>query len=470
MHDIGRRRLSEIDGLVASRERMEQERDARTHEALAAEEREQHDRRAIAELETARRQLSDEVAEHAATAAHMEGELRTERHASQAEIAVVERVARQIEAKEQQRSKAQDEAKTIGSRIESTRREQAEKDDEIASLGAELEPARRELAQFESRERSMTQELADANAHLREAERATVEAEAAVRTRGDELQTLSESLQAEGFVATADGEIERAPAPEPVAVPDDETQAGDLPNWLRSDDGDPIPPIRGGSTINPTELRDRIADLRAQIRNLGPVNEQAASDYADSRERYDFLSGQLADMQQAEAQLLEAADELEAVIRERFRTTFKVVNHEFERYFSAFFRGGTARLELGERDDDGVPGIEIIAQPPGKKLGSLALLSGGERSLTAVALLFALLQANPSPICVLDEVDAALDEANVGRFVEELRQLSQRTQFIIITHNRKTIETADTIYGMSMGADNVSRVLSLKLSDIPESE
>jgi chromosome segregation protein len=213
-------------------------------------------------------------------------------------------------------------------------------------------------------------------------------------------------------------------------------------------------------------MRDRVADLRAQIRALGPVNEEAATEYEESRERFDFLSGQLGDLTQAEEQLQQAIGELEKEIRDRFRTTFKLVNSEFERYFSAFFRGGTARLELGEPDEYGLPGVEIYAQPPGKKLGSLALLSGGERSLTAVALLFALLQANPSPICVLDEVDAALDEANVGRFVEELRALSQRTQFIIITHNRRTIETADTIYGVSMGADSVSRVLSLRLADV----
>jgi len=214
-------------------------------------------------------------------------------------------------------------------------------------------------------------------------------------------------------------------------------------------------------------VRDRIADLRAQIRALGPINEQAADDYADSRERYDFLSGQLSDLTSAEDQLQAAISELDGIIRERFRTTFKTVNQEFERYFTAFFRGGSARLELGEADEYGLPGIEIFAQPPGKKLGSLALLSGGERSLTAVALLFALLQVNPSPICVLDEVDAALDEANVGRFVEELAKLAEKTQFIIITHNRRTIEIADAIYGVSMGADNVSRVLSLKLADVP---
>jgi chromosome segregation protein len=240
---------------------------------------------------------------------------------------------------------------------------------------------------------------------------------------------------------------------------------------MRSEDGDgELPSIRGGSAINPTEVRDRIADLRAQIRALGPINEQAADDYADSRERYDFLSGQLTDMTSAEEQLQSAIAELDGIIRERFRATFKTVNQEFERYFNAFFRGGSARLELGDSDEYGLPGIEIFAQPPGKKLGSLALLSGGERSLTAVALLFALLHANPSPICVLDEVDAALDEANVGRFVEELRNLAEKTQFIIITHNRRTIEIADAIYGVSMGADSVSRVLSLRLADVPHTE
>ncbi|HEY8173751.1 MAG TPA: chromosome segregation protein SMC [Dehalococcoidia bacterium] len=477
-HSIGesqRRRGDEAAALLASQTRMDAERDTHTHEALAAEEREQNDRRAIADLDAGRRQLADAVAELAATVAHLEGSLRTDRQATQGEIVARERLGRQIDSKEEQRAKSQDEAKTIASRIDSTRRELNEKTAEIDGLRVELEPARRELAQFESRERTMSTELAEANAHLRETERARGDAENLVRVRREELEMLRQSLEAEGFVATADGEVERLPQPEPERNPeaDDDPEAaanGDLPGWLRTDDGDAIPPIRGGSTINPTELRDRIADLRAQIRNLGPVNEQAASDYADNRQRFDYLTSQLADMQQAEAQLLEACDELETVIRERFRTTFKVVNREFERYFNAFFRGGTASLELGETDDDGLPGIEIYAQPPGKKLGSLALLSGGERSLTAVALLFALLQANPSPICVLDEVDAALDEANVGRFVEELRALAERTQFIIITHNRRTIENADTIYGVSMGADNVSRVLSLKLADVTHAE
>ena len=471
----GRARDAQIASLLARREQDEPAREANLAEAREAKEREQQERAAIATLEAERASLAASVAEEAANVAHLDGAYRTERQATEGERIARERLARQIAQKDEQRVKSHEEARTIAARLAATERELTAKAAELDGLRHELEPARQELAQFESRERSMTAQLAESNEKLRSAERALVDAENDVRMRRDELEALRESLQTEGFVATEQGEIERLPEPQVDIEPEYEPaeayasaqQPGDLPTWLRSDDGEPdLPPIRGGSTINATEVRDRIADLRASIRSLGPINEEAATEYADSRERFDFLSGQLTDLQQAEAQLNDAIVELEAEIRERFRTTFKTVNQEFERYFSAFFRGGTARLELGETDEYGLPGVEIVAQPPGKKLGSLALLSGGERSLTAVALLFALLQANPSPICVLDEVDAALDEANVGRFVEELRALSVRTQFIIITHNRRTIETADTIYGVSMAADNVSRILSLKLEDV----
>jgi len=463
-------RDAQIEKLRARRDSAEQERELRATEARDAAAREQQARQGLAALETERTALAEQVSVHATAVAELDGALRSERQLTEAERIARERLARQIATKDQQRAQSQQESQAVASRLATTQRELGEKTVEVDALREELEPARQELSQFESRERSMAAQLAESNEKLRSAERALVDCENDVRMRRDELESLRESLQNEGFVATADGEIERLPAPEPEpefeAAEEYATASGDLPKWLRSDDSGGLPPIRGGSTINPTEVRDRIAELRASIRSLGPVNEEAATEYEESRERYDFLSGQLNDLSQAEGQLHEAIGELETVIRERFRTTFKTVNTEFERYFSAFFRGGTARLELGEPDENGLPGIEIIAQPPGKKLGSMALLSGGERSLTAVALLFALLQANPSPICVLDEVDAALDEANVGRFVEELRALSERTQFVIITHNRRTIETADTIYGVSMGADNVSRVLSLRLADV----
>jgi chromosome segregation protein len=227
-----------------------------------------------------------------------------------------------------------------------------------------------------------------------------------------------------------------------------------------------LPPIRGAADVDVETLRGRVADLRREIRSLGPVNEQAQADYGESKERYDFLKGQVDDLEGSRGTLQTAIDELESNIRERLKTTFAVVDKEFQRYFEAFFNGGKAHLSLTQPDDYANTGIDIVAQPPGKRVNTLAMLSGGERTLTALALLLSLLEAHPSPICVLDEVDAALDETNVGRFVDALRALEQKTQFIVITHNPRTIEAADSIYGVSMGADNTSRILSLRLDEL----
>ena len=218
--------------------------------------------------------------------------------------------------------------------------------------------------------------------------------------------------------------------------------------------------------MDPETLGHDIERLRTQIRNLGPVNLEAQGDYQQLRERHDFLAGQLADLDGAEISLRHAIDELNKVMLGRFETTFEQVAEGFEQYFQAFFGGGKAKLTLTEQDDLHAAGVEIEARPPGKRTHSLAQLSGGEKALTAVSLLFALLQTSPSPFCVLDEVDAMLDEANVGRFVAALQELSQRTQFIVITHNRKTIEVADSIYGVSIGPDAASRVLSMRLADV----
>jgi chromosome segregation protein len=226
--------------------------------------------------------------------------------------------------------------------------------------------------------------------------------------------------------------------------------------------------VGGGADIDLEDTRARIEELRRRIRRLGPVNEEAPEDYRETHERHEFLTGQLADLEAAEVQLREAIAELNHEIRGRFDATFEKVNTAFGEYFAAFFGGGQASLVLTDPANTAESGIEIDAQPPGKKVKSLALLSGGERSLTAVALLFALLTVNPAPFCVLDEVDAALDEANVGRFVGSLRKLAERTQFVVITHNRRTVEAADAIYGVSMNTDGISRTLSLKLEDVPE--
>ena len=204
-------------------------------------------------------------------------------------------------------------------------------------------------------------------------------------------------------------------------------------------------------------------DLRAQISRLGPVNLDALSEYNEVEARYNFLTTQAADLEKAVGSLEEVIVELDRVMEREFLTTFKAVAAQFREEFTNLFGGGAARLVLTDPDNPTPPAIEIIARPPGKREQGLSLLSGGERALTAAALIFSILKVRPTPFCVLDEVDAALDEANVGRFRDALKKLSEQTQFLLITHNRGTIEAADTIYGISMGADNTSQVLSLKL-------
>ncbi len=177
------------------------------------------------------------------------------------------------------------------------------------------------------------------------------------------------------------------------------------------------------------------------------------------------LESQRRDLLGAVGRTRDLIAELDGLIASQFRATFGALERAFDARFRQLFGGGFARLTLTEPGDLAATGIEITARPPGKKPQALAMLSGGERALTAVALLFAMLEIRPVPFCVLDEVDAALDEANIGRFTEALRDLAGRTQFVVITHNRGTIEIADALYGVTVGDDSVSRVVSLRLED-----
>ncbi|MCA9855265.1 MAG: AAA family ATPase, partial [Dehalococcoidia bacterium] len=282
----------------------------------------------------------------------------------------------------------------------------------------------------------------------------------------ERLDVLREEMAREGLGPNEDGSI--VPVDE-ASPPEEPVETGEEPSATEETE-DPVaaPRVSGATEVDLDEIRVRIDDVRRQIRRLGPINEEAPGDYEESKERYEFLTGQLEDLTQAEAQLRSVIHDLQGEIKTRFDAAFVTVNEAFGKYFTSFFGGGKASLALTDPEDSTDSGIEITAQPPGKRIESLSLLSGGERSLTAVALLFALLAANPAPFCVLDEVDAALDEANVGRFADSLSALSEKTQFITVTHNRRTVEAADAIYGVSMARDGVSQVLSLKLSDLPK--
>jgi chromosome segregation protein len=215
----------------------------------------------------------------------------------------------------------------------------------------------------------------------------------------------------------------------------------------------------------PPGVEEDVKRLKLQVRRLGNINPDAPREYTELRERYDFLTNQMADLEAAAADLKEVMARLDATMEEAFTTTFQQVAQEFQSYFKVLFGGGEAQLLLTDPDNLIEAGVDIVARPPGKRLQSLALLSGGERSLAAQALIFALLKISPTPFVIFDEVDAMLDEANVGRFREALTALARDIQFIIITHNRQTIEAANTLYGISMGEDSVSEVYSLKIDE-----
>ena len=209
----------------------------------------------------------------------------------------------------------------------------------------------------------------------------------------------------------------------------------------------------------------RLGQLRRRFHELGAVNPFAVDEYGELKTRLETLETQATDLRTAIVRTRELIAELETMISDQFQTTFRALEVAFAARFEQLFGGGFARISLTDPSDLGSTGVEIVARPPGKKAQALAMLSGGERALTAVALLFAMLEVRPVPFCVLDEVDAALDEANVGRFADALQSLAHQTQFIVITHNRGTIEAADALYGVTVGDDSVSRVISLRLDE-----
>jgi chromosome segregation protein len=213
----------------------------------------------------------------------------------------------------------------------------------------------------------------------------------------------------------------------------------------------------------PDGVEEEMTLLRTRLARLVNVNPAAPQEYDEATARYEHLTTQADDLERAAADLHKIIGELDQVMKSELSRTFQAVAVQFQLEFRKLFNGGAAELILTDPENLSTTGIDIIARPPGKRPQSLALLSGGERSLAAMALIFAILRVSPTPFCVLDEVDAALDEANVDRFRVAVEDLSDSTQFIIVTHNRRTLEGSSTIYGVTMGDDGVSKVISLRL-------
>ncbi len=221
--------------------------------------------------------------------------------------------------------------------------------------------------------------------------------------------------------------------------------------------------LRDESLNDLSVMKKDISSLKDQIRKLGDVNVNAIEDYKNLMERYGFLKNQHDDLVEAEQTLLGIIEELDSAMRRQFQEKFGQIGREFDKVFKELFGGGKGTLELQEEEDILEAGIRIIAQPPGKKLQNMMQLSGGEKALTAIALLFAIQNLKPSPFCLLDEIEAALDENNVGRFVKYLHKLTKNTQFIVITHRRGTMEQADRLYGITMQEKGISTLVSVNL-------
>ena len=214
---------------------------------------------------------------------------------------------------------------------------------------------------------------------------------------------------------------------------------------------------------NIAETTKKVESLRAEIRGLGSVNVDAIEEYKQTKQRYDFLCEQRLDLENTSSKLRKMIQEMTSTMKEQFAEQFKKINKNFGEVFTELFGGGRAELKLADEDNILECGIEIEVQPPGKKLQNMMLLSGGEKAFTAIALLFAILKINPAPFCVLDEIEAALDDVNVYRFAEYLKKFTSDTQFLVITHRKGTMEAADTVYGITMEENGISKLLSMKL-------
>ena len=218
-------------------------------------------------------------------------------------------------------------------------------------------------------------------------------------------------------------------------------------------------------TENAKQLSELIYRFETEIYQLGAINPAAIEEYARMKERYDFLEAQSTDLISAKEYLLSIIAEIDATMSKQFKSAFEVINQYFQDTFIRLFGGGQASLQLLEPEKILESGIEITVQPPGKKQQNLSLLSGGERALTVIALLFAFLTYRPTPFCVVDEIDAALDEANVQRFSEFLRDYAQKTQFVVVTHRKGTMEVADVLIGITMEESGISKLLSVQFMD-----
>ncbi|KAB2957119.1 MAG: chromosome segregation protein SMC, partial [Thermoanaerobaculia bacterium] len=350
-------------------------------------------------------------------------------------------------------------------------------DQQSSRLERESEAARRQIAAWEeeaaghaTRRAGLESAIATAEQELAEAFTLAEGSEERIRAGEEQLEAGRQSVR-DAAAALVDlrerhDAARRGIEELRVALAGLEHDATHLGGEFRERCGEELPEIPGEAPANLAELEVDLARLRDQLEAIGPVNVLAAEEYTAEEERQKFLGEQRADVARSVESLRQTIREINETSSARFRETFQAVNEQFSKTFVELFRGGEAEMRLMDEEDLLECGIEIVARPPGKRLQNLMLMSGGEKALTAIALLFALFRIKPSPFCIMDEVDAPLDDVNTLRFVGMLRQLSQETQCIVITHNKLTMEVAGTLYGVTMEERGVSKLVAVELEDV----
>jgi len=464
------------------------------HEELAAQQARQEEARASITRITAEQQEADERLNGAQRRLFeareaMQAQARRTAEAKAAHAALMERAAAFASEVQRLEEAGRELEARVAARREELRRTETRLDElghAISAASADLETGFREFEDVKERVRaaedrcgSLRGAYDDIETRIKDArrdveaarsrsaqldvERATAETDLAhlandcvstVQATLDDVAAEIEQLAREGQL-TAPQPVDDAP--DAAESEGEEILAGDAPALSAAE-------TSGGDTRKPLSADEMVADLRAKIDRMGPVNMMAIDQFDDLESRHAFLTTQRKDLIDAIASTSEAIKKIDKTTKARFNQAFIVINENFERTFRTLFGGGRAGLVLLDESDALESGIDISAQPPGKRLQNVQLLSGGEKALTAMALMFAIFQYRPSPFCLLDEIDAPLDDANIGRFVDMLQGMQDHTQFILITHNRKTMEIADRLYGVTMEEPGVSKLISVQLN------
>ncbi|HZR22550.1 MAG TPA: chromosome segregation protein SMC [Vicinamibacterales bacterium] len=480
--DEERRLAQRTEQLGRERRQNEEERDAldrRQEEARASIAKLEEDQRAADERLTVAQRRLFEARESAEALSERAGHARAE-HAALVERASA--LSGEIERLEEAAKELEQRATALAGELAESRQRIEELRASIASGESQLDADIRELESLRQQVMASDEAVSTLRAKTDELELQIKDARAAhdaIRTVASELDVARATAEADlsHLAHTCEDAVNESLDAVLAEVEEMERAGTDTPDARviaaderEDEEGEPVDsqPSTVDSLAEAEQrtmsAEEAIATLRGKIDRLGPVNMMAIDQFDELETRHAFLTTQRKDLVDSIAQTSEAIKRIDETTRQRFTEAFTAINRNFQETFSTLFGGGRAGLTLLDENDPLESGIEIIAQPPGKRLQSVQLLSGGEKALTAISLMFGMFKFKPSPFCVLDEIDAPLDDANIGRFVEMLRGMQEHTQFIVITHSRKTMEIADRLYGVTMEEPGVSKLISVQMN------